>query len=83
MAGASQLIQIELSPPVRQPKPEWLRNHDINIFVQYGIERHPELRDVPSLLEVATTSEGRQILAFYVSAALLTLFLSVRALAWR
>jgi len=25
MASASQLIQIELSPPVRQPKPEWLR----------------------------------------------------------
>src|SRR5215475_2236242 len=25
MAGASQLIQIELHPPLRQPKPEWLR----------------------------------------------------------
>jgi lipoic acid synthetase len=25
MAGAFQLIQIELHPPVRQPKPEWLR----------------------------------------------------------
>jgi lipoic acid synthetase len=25
MAGASQLIQIELNPPVRQLKPEWLR----------------------------------------------------------
>ena len=25
MAGASQLIQIELSPPVRAPKPRWLR----------------------------------------------------------
>jgi lipoic acid synthetase len=25
MAGASQLVQIELGPPVRQPKPEWLR----------------------------------------------------------
>jgi lipoic acid synthetase len=25
MAGASQLIQIELHPPVRQSKPEWLR----------------------------------------------------------
>lgn len=25
MAGASQLIQIELHPPIRQPKPEWLR----------------------------------------------------------
>src|SRR5258705_352186 len=25
MAGTSQLIQIDLAPPVRQPKPEWLR----------------------------------------------------------
>ena len=25
MAGASPLIQIDLAPPVRQPKPEWLR----------------------------------------------------------
>lgn len=25
MASTSQLIQIELSPPVRQPKPEWLK----------------------------------------------------------
>jgi lipoyl synthase len=25
MAGASQLIQIELHPPLRHPKPEWLR----------------------------------------------------------
>jgi lipoic acid synthetase len=25
MAGSSQLIQIEIGPPVRQPKPEWLK----------------------------------------------------------
>ena len=25
MAGASQLVQIEISPPIRQPKPAWLR----------------------------------------------------------
>src|SRR6202161_1149645 len=25
MAGASQFVQIDLAPPVRQPKPEWLR----------------------------------------------------------
>jgi lipoic acid synthetase len=25
MAGTPQLVQIELSPPVRQPKPDWLR----------------------------------------------------------
>ena len=25
MAGASQFVQIDVGPPVRQPKPEWLR----------------------------------------------------------
>jgi lipoic acid synthetase len=25
MSGVSQLVQIEISPPVRQPKPQWLR----------------------------------------------------------
>src|SRR5580704_14624708 len=25
MAGASQFVQIDLAPPLRQPKPEWLR----------------------------------------------------------
>ena len=25
MAGASQLVQIELGPPIRQPKPDWLK----------------------------------------------------------
>src|SRR6516164_503775 len=25
MASNSQLVQIEISPPVRQPKPQWLR----------------------------------------------------------
>ena len=25
MAGASQFVQIDLAPPIRQPKPEWLR----------------------------------------------------------
>ena len=25
MAGASHFVQIDLRPPIRQPKPEWLR----------------------------------------------------------
>jgi tripartite-type tricarboxylate transporter receptor subunit TctC len=54
---------------LKRTKPDWLRNRDVNILVQYGIERHSELSDVPSLLEVADTPEARQILAFYVSGA--------------
>ncbi len=34
-----------------------------------GFERHPELPDVPTLLEAANTPEGRQIMEFYVSGA--------------
>jgi tripartite-type tricarboxylate transporter receptor subunit TctC len=45
---------------------DWLRDHTINILVQYG-ERAADLPDVPSAVDLATTDEGRQMMAFYVS----------------
>ena len=45
------------------------QNRDINVLVQFGLQRHPELPDVPTLLEAANTPEGRQIMEFYVSGA--------------
>jgi len=54
---------------IKRTKQNWLQNRDINVLVQYAPERHPELRDVPTVLEVAQTPEGRQALAFYISGA--------------
>jgi tripartite-type tricarboxylate transporter receptor subunit TctC len=54
---------------LKRTKPAWLANRDVNILVQHANERHPDLRDVPTLLELARTPEGRQALAFYVSGA--------------
>ncbi len=54
---------------IKRTKQEWIQNHDINVLVQYGLDRHRELPDVPTLLEAAKTPEGRQIMAFYVSGA--------------
>jgi len=54
---------------LKRTKPNWIKNRDINTLVQYAIERHPDLRDVPTFLEAATMPEGRQVLAFYVSGA--------------
>jgi tripartite-type tricarboxylate transporter receptor subunit TctC len=54
---------------LKRTKPAWLANRDVNLLVQYANERHPELRDVPTLLELARTPEGRHVLAFYVSGA--------------
>jgi tripartite-type tricarboxylate transporter receptor subunit TctC len=54
---------------LKRTKPDWIKNRDINTLVQYAIERHPDLREVPTVLETASTPEGKQVLAFYVSGA--------------
>jgi tripartite-type tricarboxylate transporter receptor subunit TctC len=54
---------------LKRTKQQWLKNRDINVLVQYGAERHPELRDVPTVLEIAKTAEGRAALAFYIGGA--------------
>jgi tripartite-type tricarboxylate transporter receptor subunit TctC len=41
----------------------WLREHKINILVQTGIEKEPDLPDVPLLSELARSEEERQIAA--------------------
>jgi tripartite-type tricarboxylate transporter receptor subunit TctC len=45
---------------------DWLRDNAINILVQYG-ERSADLPDIPHAVDLATTDEGRQLMAFYVS----------------
>ena len=45
---------------------DWLHDRAINILVQYG-ERATDLPDVPYAVDLATTDEGRQMMAFYVS----------------
>jgi len=54
---------------LKRTKPDWIRNRDISVLVQYASERHADLRDVPTLLEAAESPEGRRVLAFYVSGA--------------
>jgi tripartite-type tricarboxylate transporter receptor subunit TctC len=54
---------------LKRTKQSWIQNNEVNLLVQYANARHPELRDVPTLLELARTPEGRQVLAFYVSGA--------------
>jgi tripartite-type tricarboxylate transporter receptor subunit TctC len=54
---------------LKRTKPAWIESRDVNLLVQYATARHADLRDVPTLLEVAATPEGRQVLSFYVSGA--------------
>jgi tripartite-type tricarboxylate transporter receptor subunit TctC len=46
---------------LRRNSVDWLRDKKINLIVQYGLQRHPELPDVPSIMELAKNEEQRQV----------------------
>src|SRR5215203_5148584 len=54
---------------LKRTKQQWIQNKDINVVVQYGLERHRELPNVPTLLDAVNTPQARAIMAFYVSGA--------------
>jgi tripartite-type tricarboxylate transporter receptor subunit TctC len=45
-------------------RPNWLAEKKIHILVQVGLERHPELPDVPLMLELARSPQDREVLRF-------------------
>jgi hypothetical protein len=47
--------------------PDWMSDNKINFLVQYTQQRHAELDHLPAVVDLATTSQQRQILALYAS----------------
>jgi len=43
-------------------RPDWLRDKKINILVQIGLEKSPDLKDVPLLMDLAKNEEDRAVL---------------------
>jgi tripartite-type tricarboxylate transporter receptor subunit TctC len=54
---------------LKRTKQDWLANRDINLLVQYALERHADLPDVPTIVELGKTPADKQALAFYASGA--------------
>lgn len=46
---------------------DWLRDGKITILLQFGLEKDPELSDVPLALDLVTSDEHRKVLEFYSS----------------
>jgi len=46
---------------IRARQQDWLRDKKIHLIVQYGVTRHPELPDVPSIMELSKTQEQRDV----------------------
>jgi tripartite-type tricarboxylate transporter receptor subunit TctC len=47
----------------------WLRDKSINILVQYDLNRHPQLPDVPTEVELARNGEEKQLLTLFATGA--------------
>jgi tripartite-type tricarboxylate transporter receptor subunit TctC len=47
---------------IKAQVPQWIAEKKIKVIAQYGLKRHPELADVPSMLEQARTEPDRQAL---------------------
>ncbi len=43
-------------------KPNWVENESINVIMQFSLRKHPDLPDVPLMLDYAETEEEYQIL---------------------
>ncbi|VXC92138.1 conserved hypothetical protein [Burkholderia sp. 8Y] len=42
--------------------PDWLRDHKVNLIVQMALEKHPDLPNVPLLLDLSQDNSTRQVL---------------------
>jgi tripartite-type tricarboxylate transporter receptor subunit TctC len=46
---------------------QWLADNKIKVIVQYGLRKHPELPDVPMLMDLPMTPEQREALTFVLA----------------
>ena len=54
---------------LKRTRMELLKAGKIHVLVQYALKRHPDLADVPAVVELGSTPADQAILAFYASGA--------------
>lgn len=52
---------------LRRNNADWLREKKINLIVQYAEKRHPEMPDVPTIMELSKTDEQRQVWSIFLA----------------
>jgi tripartite-type tricarboxylate transporter receptor subunit TctC len=53
---------------IKSARASWVEEKKVNVIVQYGIHRHPELPDVPTSVELGRTDAERQVLRIVANA---------------
>jgi tripartite-type tricarboxylate transporter receptor subunit TctC len=47
---------------LKRTHPDWVRDRKLNILVQFGLQKEPELPDVPLITDLARNDQERQVL---------------------
>jgi tripartite-type tricarboxylate transporter receptor subunit TctC len=45
--------------------PDWLREHKVNIILQFALDKPSDLSDVPLMMDIGKTEADRQALRFF------------------
>ncbi|MGH6770245.1 MAG: Bug family tripartite tricarboxylate transporter substrate binding protein [Xanthobacteraceae bacterium] len=53
--------------PVKTTKQAWLKEKKVNFLVQFLANRHPDLPNVPAIVELARTPEEKQLFALFAN----------------
>jgi tripartite-type tricarboxylate transporter receptor subunit TctC len=52
---------------VKQQRPQWIRDGSITLLLQSGLNKNPELPDLPNALDFAKTESDRKILELFLT----------------
>lgn len=47
---------------VKSKRADWIKDGKVNVFLQMSLAKHPDLPDVPLVMDLATTEEQRQVM---------------------
>jgi tripartite-type tricarboxylate transporter receptor subunit TctC len=53
---------------MKSQRPQWFTEHKANILVQFSKVKHPELQNVPTVFEFATSDDQKKALNFLMAA---------------
>ena len=51
---------------LRRNNADWIKDKKINMIVQYATQRHPELPNVPTIMELSKTEEQKQVWTLFL-----------------
>jgi tripartite-type tricarboxylate transporter receptor subunit TctC len=58
-------------PVLKSMKPDWVRENKVIPILQTGSDTHPELRNVPRMIDLATSEEDKKLFEFFALPSLL------------